>query len=127
MGTRALIKINDESNSVVACLYSQWDGYPSGVGAELAAFLNGIKLINGYTGQETSPVANGMGCLAAQLIVHFKKSVGSFYLVDPKVDHGEEYVYDVYNNKVRVTNYAEEVLYLGPWNIFSDFCHGTED
>ncbi len=127
MGTRALIKVLDESKSVVACIYSQWDGYPSGLGSELATFLNGIKLINGFTGKETAPVANGMGCLAAQLIVYFKKHVGSYYLVDPNQEHGEEYVYEVYKDKVRVTNYAKEVLYLGPWNVFSDFCNGSDD
>jgi|LakMenE01Jun11ns_1017448.scaffolds.fasta_scaffold9814548_2 hypothetical protein len=127
MGTRALIKVLDESNSVVTCLYSQWDGYPSGIGSALAAFLSQIKLINGITGKETRPVANGMGCLAAQLVVHFKKEVGSYYLVDPKVEHGEEYIYEVYSNKVRVTNYAKEVLYLGSWDLFSEFCNGSDD
>lgn len=127
MGTRALIKIRDESNSVVVCLYSQWDGYPSGLGAELAVFLNGIKMVNGFTGQESVPVANGLGCLAAQMIVHFKKEVGSYYLVDPKQDHGQDYVYDVYGDKVKVTNYAGEIIYSGPWNLFSDFCNGSDD
>lgn len=127
MGTRALIKIRDESTSVVACLYSQWDGYPSGLGVELSAFLNGIKLVNGFTGQESGPVANGLGCLAAQMVVHFKKQVGSYYLVDSKQDHGQEYVYDVYGDKVKVTNYAGEIIYSGPWNLFSDFCYGSDD
>lgn len=127
MGTRALIKVRDESNSVVVCLYSQWDGYPSGLGAELAVFLNGIKMVNGFTGQETVPVANGLGCLAAQMVVYFKKQVGSYYLVDPKQEHGQEYVYDVYGDKVKVTNYADEIIYSGPWNLFSDFCHGSDD
>ena len=127
MGTRALIKVRDESNSVVVCLYSQWDGYPSGLGAELAVFLNGIKMVNGFTGQESVPAANGLGCLAAQMVVFFKKQVGSYYLVDPKQDHGQEYVYDVYKDKVKVTNYADEIIYSGPWDLFSDFCNGSDD
>ena len=127
MGTRALIKVYDESNMAIACLYSQWDGYPSGLGTDLAVFLNGIKLINGVFGTENVPVANGMGCLAAQMIVHFKKKVGSYYLVDPKQDHGQEYVYEVFADKVKVYNYAEEVMYSGPWNLFSDFCNGSDD
>lgn len=127
MGTRALIKIRDESNSVVVCLYSQWDGYPSGLGVELAAFLNDIKMVNGFTGQESGPVANGLGCLAAQMVVHFKKQVGLYYLVDSKQDHGPDYVYDVCRNRVKVTNYTEEIIYNGPWNLFSDFCHGSDD
>lgn len=127
MGTRALIKVYDESNMAIACLYSQWDGYPSGLGTDLAVFLNGIKLVNGISGSETVSVANGMGCLAAQMIVHFKKAVGSYYLVDPKQDHGQEYVYEVHQNKVRVSNYNGEVIYLGSWSLFSDFCNGSDD
>ena len=127
MGTRALVKVYDEGNDVVSCIYSQWDGYPSGLGVDLAAFLNSIKLVNGYTGKEMGPVANGMGCLAGQLVVHLKKQVGSYYMVSPNQDHGEEYTYDIYQNKVRVSNHDKEVLYLGPWDGFSEFCNGSDD
>ena len=127
MGTRHHQKVINKKGELKISQYGQWDGYPSGIGSALAAFLSQIKLINGITGKETRPVANGMGCLAAQLVVHFKKEVGSYYLVDPKVEHGEEYIYEVYSNKVRVTNYAKEVLYLGSWDLFSEFCNGSDD
>lgn len=37
-----------------------------------------------------------MGCLAAQVVAHFKTKVGGFYLYPPKThDIGEEFIYTV--------------------------------
>ncbi len=75
MGTRCLTYVY-EVNEPIVCLYRQFDGYPSGHGAELGDFLKGIQLGNGIAGKpEMGTFANGMGCLAAQLIAHFKKSL----------------------------------------------------
>jgi hypothetical protein len=121
MGTRALTFVYGESGDEVLCMYSQWDGYLSGHGKALAAFINGITLINGITGKETVPVANGMGCLAAQLVVHFKTEVGNFYLVNGKQDHGQDFEYHISDNFVHVKAY-DKTIFNGSWQEFSDFC-----
>jgi hypothetical protein len=122
MGTRALTYVYDRDDRIV-CIYSQWDGYPSGHGRDLAVFLNGIQLINGITGKETVPVANGMGCLAAQLVVHLKKEVGNYYLVKGG-DHGQEYEYHIHEDRIVVfTTYEyHKIIFEGTWAEFSDFC-----
>lgn len=95
MGTRSLTVIQD-SGEPICVLYRQFDGYPEGHGKELAEFLSGFRIVNGYNPYYTAKIANGMNCLAAQIIAHFKKGVGDFYLYPPKTnDVGEEYVYTV--------------------------------
>jgi hypothetical protein len=107
MGTRALTFVYDGDKPIVN-LYRQYDGYPTGHGAELAEFLNGFKIVNGI-GAETTRIANGMGCLAAQVVAHFKDSVGGFYIhsVD-STECGQDYEYHVYQKdrelRVRVTD-----------------------
>jgi len=107
MGTRALTFVYDGDKPIVN-LYRQYDGYPTGHGAELAQFLDGFKIVNGI-GAEKTRIANGMGCLAAQVVAHFKDSVGGFYIhsVD-STECGQDYEYRVYQKdkelRVRVTD-----------------------
>ena len=57
--------------------------------------------------------ANGMGCLAAQLVAHFKKSVGGFYIHAITDSVGVDYEYHVYANKVVVKDSDEVVVFSG--------------
>jgi hypothetical protein len=95
MGTRSLTVIMDEGKEV-CCLYRQMDGHPNSHGKELAEFLKSKTLVNGISGDRTT-VFNGMGCLAAQVVSHFKgDSAGDFYLYPPGTrDCGEEFIYTV--------------------------------
>ena len=109
MGTRALTFVYDEYNKPLINLYRQYDGYPSGHGAELAEFLSGFHITNGISSGETRRTANGMGCLAAQVVAHFKDSVGGFYIHSVDVTEcGQDYEYHVYQKdkelRVRVTD-----------------------
>jgi len=62
-------------------MYRQMDGYPSGMGVDLATFLASGKMVNGISLSEKSPIVfNGMGCLAAQCVAHFKDGAGGYYL-----------------------------------------------
>jgi hypothetical protein len=81
-------------------MYRQYDGHPSSHGEELKEFLKGFSVVNGY-GAERTKVANGMGCLAAQIIKHFKEEgPGNIYLHAAGTrDCGEEYIYTVSNVK----------------------------
>jgi hypothetical protein len=51
MGTRSLTFVKEQNGrkaSTYVCMYRQYDGYPSGHGLELAEFLKGKRLVNGY-------------------------------------------------------------------------------
>jgi len=97
MGTRSLTKFIEEGKEICV-LYRQFDGYPEGHGKELAEFLQNMPIVNGYN-SDTQRAANGMGCLAAQVVSNFKKCVGGFYLYPPKThDIGEEFIYIVSGN-----------------------------
>ncbi len=77
-------------------MFRQFDGYPECHGLELAKFLNGFKIVDGYSSGDKLMVANGMSCLAAQIIAHFKTKIGNFYLYPANTrDCWEEYIYIV--------------------------------
>ena len=73
MGTRSLTFVYD-GNKPIVNMYRQYDGYPSGHGQELAEFLVGGTVVNGYGSHTPKKAWNGMGCLAASLIANFKES-----------------------------------------------------
>ena len=105
MGTRSLTHViqtwNDEKTGkqkkqYLMTMYRQYDGYPSGMGVDLADFLKNGVVVNGISMGEKRRVFNGAGCLAAQLVAHFKDGAGGFYLYKPmSKDCGEEYTYEI--------------------------------
>ena len=117
MGTRSLTFVYDTYKAKngravhrpVINLYRQYDGYPEGHGAELVEFLKQFTLTNGVNPNETRKTANGMGCLAAQLVAHFKDGAGQFYLEPVTAKEcGQDYEYHIYSNgptfRVKVVN-----------------------
>jgi len=125
MGTRSLTFVYDEGEAIIN-LYRQYDGYPSGHGRELAEFLSPLTIVNGI-GRETANIANGMGCLAAQLVAHFKTEVGQFYLHPVTATKcGQDYEYHVHENRVVVKNYNGNEVFSGNWELFSKFCGAEE-
>ena len=95
MGTRSLTFVYDEEGRKLINMYRQYDGYPSGHGKELAEFLEPIRMVNGFGG-DSEHVANGAGCLAAQLVSHFKDGPGGIYLEPTTaVDCGQDYEYHI--------------------------------
>ena len=126
MGTRSLTFVYDGDEPMIN-MYRQFDGYPSGHGSELATFLNSFDaIVNGISVGDTRRIANGMGCLAAQLIAHFKIDAGGFYIYPVTAkDCGQDYEYHVYEDKVVVKN-PTEVIFSGPWREFNEFCSAEE-
>jgi hypothetical protein len=125
MGTRCLTFVYDGDTAVIN-MYRQFDGYPEGHGQELSEFLLQFDaIVNGMAFNESRKVANGMGCLAAQMIAHFKKTPGSFY-IHPVTDYdcGQEYEYHVYVDKGIVKDHGE-VIFRGDWKEFASFCGVT--
>lgn len=120
MGTRSLTFVYDGDVPVIN-IYRQYDGYPSGHGHELAQFLNSKTLVNGY-GEQNSVEANGMGCLAAQLIVQLKHGVGGIYIYPvSSTDCFQDYEYHVYEDKVIVKD-PTAVIFEDTWEEFAQFC-----
>jgi len=105
MGTRSLTRIIEtwkddngkEKKQLLVTMYRQFDGYPSGHGQELADFLKAGKVVNGLGIDDPTKVFNGAGCLAAQMISHFKGDIaGNIYIYPNNTKNvGEEYEYDV--------------------------------
>ena len=122
MGTRCLTYVY-VGKTPIMCRYRPFDGYLSGHGQELANFLNELTIGNGISGKpELFTFANGMGDLAAQMIVWFKKTPGGFYIhpVDLNQDCWQEYEYHVYEKHVVVKN-PTEVIFDGYWSDFLSF------
>ena len=96
MGTRSNTVIYDETVNQIVNMYRQHDGYLTGHGLELLKFLEPITMVNGYS-LDTKGQANGAGCLAAQMIAHFKTGVGDFYIMPHVVnmDYDNDFTYTV--------------------------------
>ncbi len=135
MSTHALIVIsNHDANALrlkescnYTTLYVHFDGYPQGVGTELAEHLTGFRLTAGVSG-DAGKTANGMECLAAQIVGTLKDCVGNVYLT---LDHesfdeaGVEYLYFISPNEdggrvdIRVEHKAGgTILFDGPLDDF---------
>lgn len=101
MGTRSLTNIFEENREtptkrgkLLCTLYRQFDGYPTSHGQELFDIINPLKMVNGYNDKLQ---ANGMGCLAAQIIAGIKDGVGNVYVYPAgSKDCGEEYIYNLW-------------------------------
>ena len=109
MATRSLTIVKESlslSTNELVVIYKQTDGYPEGMGMKLANFLEGYKIINGIPPNPDPKSANGMNCLAAQLVAEFKDEVGEIYLHPSGTrDICEEYIYYIYlgtNNTLRI-------------------------
>lgn len=113
MGTRSTITINDEKNLPLVNLYQQYDGYLSGVGADLKEKFGQTQIINGFNSQQAGEYANGMGCFAAQVIAQFKRGIDNAYIVP--IGQVEEYNYtlSVKDGRIAVVVKAGDVLFDG--------------
>jgi hypothetical protein len=149
MGTRSLTYFYDrlfdkESKEALACFYRQMDGYPDCHGRALATFLKDMKVVNGYSGGQDAPAyANGTGCLAAQVIAHFKAEhgIGSIYMRRPDEGkyNGQEFEYRVYVDsdtapQIRITvfqNFRNKEIFDGSPTDMLDWCdkcpHGVNE
>lgn len=80
-------------------MYRHMDGYPSGHGIDLAKFLLSGKIVNGINLGETKSIFNGIECLSASMICHFKNGPGSIYIYHNNIkDAGQNYEYHIIYN-----------------------------
>jgi len=136
MGTRSLTRVIPRQKGLsyadghlhpeksVVNIYRQYDGYPEGHGQDLAKFLSEFTIVNGFSpGSQDKKVANGTGCLAAQLVEYLKEGqVGGVYLEQCNGEPGdswEEYIYTLYPKEGEPTFisiydvYKEECIFVG--------------
>ena len=127
MSTNANIHIYDKEERIVS-LYKHWDGYPSSLGFDLYKFLHNMKLVNGIVNNPKN-VANGMGCLAAQLIANFKTAPGDLYVVSINSNSVQEFNYHIYGTggvfSIMVTDFDGETIYCGL--VDDDFMNWTKN
>lgn len=124
MGTRSLTFVHDSFGQIFVNMYRQFDGYREGHGRELAAFLNSFDAVtNGIQTGGSRKTANGMFCLAAQMIAHFKRDAGQFYLHHPDERNlWQEYEYHIYQDRVEVVAY-DKTIFIGSWREFYEWTY----
>jgi len=115
MGTRSLTMIGTKNDKAIVTMYRQYDGYPQGHGLDLAEYLAPFVVTNGIGAHAKLGLsANGVGCLSAQLVKHFKEAVGNIYLYPSNTrDIGEEYIYKVFVEEGNITIEVYEVGWEG--------------
>ena len=103
------VSFNEHPEEVYAQIYHHYDSYPDLLGVGLAKFLSDIRVVNGLGSHKGDRLANGMGCLVAQVITHLKLgrhyelendcslNAGNVYVDEPGKDRGDtEYTYYVW-------------------------------
>jgi hypothetical protein len=83
-------------------------------------------MVNGISMNEKQKVFNGMECLAAQLVAHFKDGPGSFYLkpIDFEADYFQEFEYHIRADSVTVYDGAfseGHATFFGNWKEFANW------
>lgn len=132
MGTRSLTNVFDDDDQLICSMYRQLDGYPSGHGAALAEFLKDMRIVNGIgIGREKAGThANGMDCLAAQIVAAFKNGIGGVYLVRPRrKPEWEDYIYEISlrgGDLWFVVKAPHAKVFEGRIGDFTAFCAQTE-
>lgn len=112
-----------DGNQEICRIYRQFDGYPSAHGVELADICNRL-IVSGFGGpirthgrtfQKTAQ-ANGMGCLAAQIVAALKKGIGGIYLepTGGEISDWCEYVYIVTGGEGAIPTITCSTQ-TGPW------------
>lgn len=141
MATRSLTFLKNEEGKTILGLYRHMDGYPSGHGMDLVNFLEPITIVNGIGyNNNNAKIANGSGCLAAQMVSHFKKDVGGFYIYPPNTkDAGQDYSYvitipsvfeepfEIDRYKIVVKGFQNRTIFKGNFTEFKKFCQDNDN
>ncbi len=129
MSTRALINVVQrqegrsfsktlEPSAIHTQLYKHYDGHPERLGVTLASYLDGYEIHSGMSNKHQGPLANGIGCLAAQLVSYLKNEPGNVYLQPPQDRDWEDYVYYIWIKEseeimISIFNYDDECIFVG--------------
>lgn len=121
MGTRSLTYIYDESQKVIIKMYLQFDGYPSGLGRDLAKFLKN------YYDENQDKIE--MEKLSGNLVSYFFLKQGDYaMLISPFCTYYccQEWEYHIYSDKVRIE--GDDIEFEADWrnDDFEEFCKNSE-
>ena len=95
MGTTARVIFKSEGKTIFN-MRTQYDGYPDGVGMDLARILAEGQLVHGLGQDRTlGKYFNGASCMAASVIALMKKEPGNVYLYPVEDDFGANYIYTI--------------------------------
>jgi len=78
MGTRCTVDVLNRDKEKILRLYGMYDGGYEGVGKDLCEFVDSIKIAPLTIG-DNEGIANGIECLALQLVCHLKTRPGGWY------------------------------------------------
>ena len=98
MGTTARVVITDKDMKPLVTMYSQYDGYPEGLGKWIVESFENSRLGNGIA-DETDLYSNGIECFAATFVAGMKNcwgggKAGNVYCIpSDSSSRGEEYLY----------------------------------
>ena len=99
MGTSARVIFKSEGQTVFN-MRAHYDGYPDGVGLDLARIILEGKLVDGLGQNRTlGAYFNGDACMAASVISLMKKEPGNIYLYTTSYDFDANYTYKINVNK----------------------------
>ena len=128
MGTRSLTRViprqegiaynkgHEHAEEAWVTMYRHYDGDPAWHGLELAHYLKDFKIINGLGELPKMGIhANGTGCLAAQLVAHFKDNVGDIYLRHHEGGGDEDYIYTIFPKE-------GEPVYIAIYRVYTKEC-----
>lgn len=116
MDINSLTYIYDESEKIISKLYLQFDGYPKGIGSDLASYLKEKK-------------EKDMETLADELVRHFFNKQKDSAKVFSRFSqfNSEEWEYHIYKDKVKIVHESNNV-YFADWRdeSFSHLCKSIE-
>lgn len=115
-----LVRDSGKESPIIASIYKHTYGVYRDHGNELKMFMKDIRLLNEtVTGESDRRIADGMGCLAAQLIKSLKKKPGEVYMIPTGMSQNEDFTYDVYTDKGHIcvtstNNASKQIKYILP-------------
>ena len=128
MATRALINFVEREDGVTFSahpgvdkihiqIYNHYNGHPEGLGVTLAEYLQDFKIVNGLP-MRTDKMANGLGCLSAQVVSYLKDEPGSVYLHKPSEMQWEDYEYFIWCKEghgvwISILDYDGNCIFVG--------------
>ena len=135
MATRAKIHIarreegvsfSEIPEKVIVSIYSHWDGYPEGLGVQLAEYFDGKVVTNGLGSRDDYDAFNGMGCLAASLVAELKDGPGNVYIEDRGTHGWIDYYYVIWGDtdkEIWISIFDEgECIFVGkPYKLLNKY------
>lgn len=96
MGTSARVIFKSEGQTVFN-MRAHYDGYPEGVGMDLARILTEGEQVHGLGPNDRTlgNYFNGDSCMAASVVALMKKEPGNIYLYPTKNDFDANYTYTI--------------------------------